>query len=90
MRSVSLRFRAVVDGAPFACGNSYLDAAGVRFTPADLRAFVQDVSLLRADGAEQPVVLDVRPPWQEGTVALIDFEDGSGACAAGHETSTPR
>lgn len=82
-RPVSLRFRAVVDGAPFACGTSYLDAAGVRFTPADLRAFVQDVSLLTADGAEQPVVLDVRPPWQEGTVALIDFEDGSGACAAG-------
>lgn len=82
-RPVTIRFRAVVGEEPFACGRSYLDAAGTRFTPADLRAFVQDVSLLTLDGDEQPVALDVRAPWQQGSVALLDFEDASGACAAG-------
>lgn len=82
-RPVTVRFRAVIADEPFACGARYVDGAGTSFTPADLRAFVADVALLTADGAEQPVTLDVRPPWQQGSVALIDFEDASGACAAG-------
>ncbi len=82
-RRVTVRFRAVIAGEPFACGARYVDGAGTSFTPADLRAFVADVALLTPDGAEQPVALDVRPPWQQGSVALIDFEDASGACAAG-------
>lgn len=84
-RAVSVRFRAVVAGEPFACGARYVDAAGTSFTPVDLRAFVTDVALLTPDGAEQPVALDVRPPWQQGSVALIDFEDASGACAGTRE-----
>ena len=82
-RPVRIRFRAVVADEPFACGATYLDANGVAFSGADLRAFVQDLALLGADGVEQPVSLDVRPPWQQGSVALIDFEDGSAACSAG-------
>jgi uncharacterized repeat protein (TIGR04052 family) len=82
-RSVTVRFRATIAGEPFACGARYVDDAGTIFTPADLRFFVADVALLTADGAEQPVTLDVRPPWQQGSVALLDFEDGSAACAAG-------
>jgi len=82
-RPVRIRFRAVVGDEPFACGATYLDPGGVAFSGADLRAFVQDVGLLDADGVEHPVALDVRAPWQQGSVALIDFEDGSGACAAG-------
>jgi uncharacterized repeat protein (TIGR04052 family) len=82
-RSVTVRFRAVIAGEPFACGARYVDGAGTRFTPADLRVFVADVALLTPDGAEQPVTLDVRPPWQQESVALVDFEDGSAACAAG-------
>lgn len=82
-RPVRIRFRAVVAGEPFACGLTYRDAHGVTFSGADLRAFVQDVALLDANGVEQPVALDVRPPWQQGSVALLDFEDGSAACAAG-------
>jgi uncharacterized repeat protein (TIGR04052 family) len=82
-RSVSVRFRAVIAGEPFACGARYVDGAGTSFTPADLRFFVADLALLTPDGVEQPVTLDVRPPWQQGSVALVDLEDGSGACAAG-------
>jgi len=82
-RSVTIRFRAVVGAERFACGATYVDAAGTGFTPADLRAFVQDVALLARDGAEQPLALDIRAPWQQASVALLDFEDGSGACGAG-------
>jgi uncharacterized repeat protein (TIGR04052 family) len=82
-RAVRVRFRAVVADEPFACGATYAGADGVAFAGADLRAFVQDVALLDANGVEVPVALDVRPPWQQGSVALIDFEDGSAACAAG-------
>lgn len=80
---MTIEFAAVVGDEPFACGRSYAGEAGAPFTPADLRAFVQDVSLLTRDGVEQPVALDVRSPWQQGSVALLDFEDGSAACAAG-------
>jgi uncharacterized repeat protein (TIGR04052 family) len=82
-RPVRIRFRAVVADEPFACGATYHDANGAAFSGADLRAFVQDVALLDANGVEHPVALDVRAPWQQGSVALIDFEDGSAACAAG-------
>jgi uncharacterized repeat protein (TIGR04052 family) len=85
-RSVRVRFQAQVGSEPFACGQTYvsgLSSASVRFTPADLRLFVQDVALLTSDGNEQPLTLDVRAPWQLEQVALLDFEDGSGACLAG-------
>jgi uncharacterized repeat protein (TIGR04052 family) len=82
-RALRLRFEARVGGEPFSCGSTYLSSAGVRFTPADLRLFVQDLALITADGVEQAVTLDVRPPWQLEQVALLDFEDASGACLAG-------
>jgi uncharacterized repeat protein (TIGR04052 family) len=82
-REVHLRFRASVAGEPFACGTTYVSSSGVNFTPADLRLFVQDVALVTADGREQAVLLDVRSPWQIENVALLDFEDASGACLAG-------
>lgn len=82
-QSVRIRFRAQVGTEHFACGSAYTSDTGVTFTPRDLRFFVQDVSLLSADGDDQPVSLDVVPPWQLAEVALLDFEDGSGSCSAG-------
>jgi uncharacterized repeat protein (TIGR04052 family) len=81
--AVRLRFVARVGSEPFACGSTYRTSSGEEFTPADLRLFVQDVALIDSAGAEQPVALDVRAPWQIDDVALIDFEDGSAACLAG-------
>lgn len=78
-----LRFQAMVGSQPFACGQSYVSSAGVSFTPADLRLFVQDVALITSDGMEQPITLDVRAPWQLEDVALLDFEDGTSGCLAG-------
>lgn len=82
-RAVRVRFRAAVGDETFACGSTYVSSAGVSFTPADLRLFVQDVTLITADGREQPIQLDVRAPWQLDDVALLDFEDASGGCLAG-------
>ena len=83
---VSISFAALVGGQPFACGVTYesVGTPPVTVEPRDLRFFVQDLQLLRAsDGEPVPVELDVDAPWQAETVALLDFEDSTGACAEG-------
>jgi len=83
---VSIAFAAFIGTEPFACGTTYegVGATAATVEPRDLRFFVQDLHLLRAsDGEPVPVVLDVDDPWQAETVALLDFEDGSGACSEG-------
>jgi uncharacterized repeat protein (TIGR04052 family) len=52
----------------------------VEVVPADLRLFVQDVVLIRRDGVEVPVELEVRGDVQRADVALLDFEDDTGHC----------
>ncbi len=82
---VRINFAAMVGDEPFACGRSY-DAIGTgnsRFTPSEFRMFVSDVALLTADGRAVPVALDQDGLWQNGEVAMLDFEDGSGPCSNG-------
>jgi uncharacterized repeat protein (TIGR04052 family) len=82
---VRVRFRASVGESSFACDQSYAasGAVGGWLTPVDLRFFVGDVRFTTADGLEQPLSLELRAPWQLEDVALLDFEDGTGACQAG-------
>lgn len=76
---VELRFAAMVGDQPFACGTAYDSlGTGVALTPMDLRFYVHDVRLVRDDGREVPVELDDDGKWQNGEVALLDFEDGCG------------
>lgn len=82
-QAVRIRFRARVEDELFACGSTYTSDGGVTVTPRDLRFFVQDLALLTSSGEEEPVLLDVLPPWQLADVALLDFEDGSGSCSGG-------
>jgi uncharacterized repeat protein (TIGR04052 family) len=86
-RALSVHFRAMVGSEDFSCGATYVSSAGASFTPADLRLFVQDLALITSDGVEEPVALDVRAPWQLANVALLDFEDASGACLLGTSAS---
>ncbi len=79
---VTLTVQARVGATPFACGQTY---APGDWTPTDLRLFVHDVRLLTAGGEEVPLALDDDATWQDGRVALLDFEDGTGACANGTE-----
>lgn len=83
-QEVSIRFAAQVNGAAFACGQSYagIGTTGATATPTDFRFYVHDVHLLRADGGAVPVTL-AETPWQRDGVALLDFENGQGPCAQG-------
>jgi uncharacterized repeat protein (TIGR04052 family) len=82
---VTIRFEARVADRPFRCGERYagLGATRVEVEPSDLRFFVQDLSLIDEAGKRVPVELTERTPWQTASVALLDFEDGTGACTHG-------
>lgn len=81
--SVVLRFDARVGTQPFACGSTYpLGTPARNAEPVDFRFYAQDIRLITADGTEVPVEL-YDSDFQARDVALLDFEDGSGACVYG-------
>lgn len=80
---IELNFEARSGAVVVGC-DSPITSAGIA-GPLELRDFRLYVSNLRAigpDGAEVPVELAQDGTWQNGDVALLDFEDGSGACSA--------
>lgn len=81
-QTVSLRFDARVGDRAARCGESYdgVGATAATVEIRDLRFFVSEVELLSASGEATPLQLDVATPWQDGEVALLDFEDGSAGC----------
>lgn len=84
---VAIRFAALMQGAPLSCVSRDTELT-------DLRFFIHDVALLMEDGNSVPVALDKAAPWQNDMVALVDLEDGAGACETGspatHATVTGR
>lgn len=83
-RTVVIDFALQANGQPARCGAT-LGPLGVDARPAtlrDARFYVQDLALIRADGSHESVALE-RDNWQDGQVALLDFEDASGACQGG-------
>ncbi len=82
---VAIPFAAEIGGKPFACDASYADLGSTKATvqAVDFRLFVSEVALVRADGSLQPVALDQDGQWQLDDLALLDFEDATGACANG-------
>lgn len=83
-RPVEIHFAGVVGDADFACGQAYGDigTGGGQLVPSDFRFYVSNVRLISLGGDEVPVSLEQDGMWQYENVALIDLEDGSGACAA--------
>lgn len=82
---VGIHFEANVGAEAFGCGKTF---SGVGSPPADVtiadfRLYVHDLALHKADGTLVPVTLDQDGLWQYQTVALLDFEDGSGSCQNG-------
>jgi uncharacterized repeat protein (TIGR04052 family) len=75
---VELSFSARYGDHTLSCTEA---AAGLQLT--DLRFFVYDLKLIDQDGRSKPVGLLVDGLWQDGNVALLDFEDGQGACING-------
>lgn len=83
--SLELQFAARVGSEDAACGSVYtdlgLEPGDVELS--DLRFYVHDIRLVDARGAETPVELEQDGVWQVENVALLDFEDATGACTDG-------
>jgi len=81
----TIRFVAVVGGAPFQCGSSYpgIGVTGSTILPLDLRLYLSEVALVDEAGRTVPMRLLEDGRWQYRDVALLDFEDGQGPCAGG-------
>jgi uncharacterized repeat protein (TIGR04052 family) len=87
-QEVTIRFKATFDERVFACGLTYAlyDNIGQPITvvtPTDLRFYVSDVALINSQGKAVPIALTQDGKWQYRTVALLDFENKSGACVNG-------
>lgn len=84
-KSVTIAFAGKVGADPWSCTKTYpgLGATAVTVEPKDLRFYVHDVRLVRADDVEVPLALAVDGKWQTAEVALVDLEDGTGTCTDG-------
>jgi uncharacterized repeat protein (TIGR04052 family) len=81
---VTIRFAAKVGNQPFACGSTYrLGKPATQQTLSDFRFYVSDVALIDAQGKIVPLTLEQDNKWQHQTVALLDFENKTGACVNG-------
>jgi uncharacterized repeat protein (TIGR04052 family) len=82
---VEIPFTAEIAGAPFACTDSFsgLGSAATEVQFLDFRLFVSSAHLIAADRTRVPVALEQDGAWQIDTIALLDFEDGTGSCANG-------
>ncbi|HVU00680.1 MAG TPA: MbnP family copper-binding protein [Polyangiaceae bacterium] len=82
--TLSLHFAAKVGTKAFDCESTYtgLGVNDCTLAPNDFRFYVHDVRLL-AGSTETPVALDDDAKWQNGKVALLDFENGKGTCDNG-------
>jgi uncharacterized repeat protein (TIGR04052 family) len=75
---VELGFSLRNGDAPLSCSEI---AGGVQLT--DLRLYLYDLQLIDGAGRPTPFVLTPDEVWQDDRVALLDFEDGQGACING-------
>jgi cytochrome c peroxidase len=84
-RRISLAFRAVVGPERFGCGRTDgpLGKTRSKVTFSDFRFYVHGVRLIDELGEEHEVALEQDGRWQFQNVALLDFENGTGACANG-------
>lgn len=81
-QELSIPFSATWDGAPVDCSST---------SPAlsDLRFYVSELQLIDSGGAATDAHFATGLQWQNDAVALIDLEDGTGACMNGTtETSS--
>ncbi|MDM9385285.1 metallo-mystery pair system four-Cys motif protein [Chlorogloeopsis sp. ULAP01] len=84
-QQVTIKFQAMVGDKPFSCGNSYtgLGKPATTLTLSDSRFYVSDVALIDEKGKLAPLTLNQDGKWQYQNVALLDFENKTGACANG-------
>jgi len=81
-RPVTINFAGSVGNA-FASCNTLYPAVGTSLSSIrlkDFRFYVSNVRLVDETGRIYPVTLDADGLWQDGNLALVDLEDGSGSC----------
>ena len=76
--ALTIPFAAYYGDDPVSCNE---DVGPVQLT--DLRLYVSEASLLTEDGEAIPIALETDGNWQQGDLALLDFENGSGRCENG-------
>lgn len=84
-QDVQILFKATLAGQAFECGKLYTKVGNPHqtITPTDWRMFISDISLLDAQGQWIPLQLRPDGVWQNSQIALLDFENGKGACRNG-------
>ena len=84
-KTFHVRFSPEVAGQPLRCDTSYPGIGQTKTTLQllDFKMYVRDVTLVRANGERQALVLEQDGTWQRDGVALLDFEDGTGTCDTG-------
>ena len=73
---VNIEFVATWAGQPLRCGETAVSLT-------DLRFFVSDIVLIDVNGGEHPLLLTTDDRWQQDGIALVDLENGRGACLNG-------
>ncbi|MGB3263096.1 MAG: MbnP family copper-binding protein [Microcoleus sp.] len=84
-QEIEIKFSAAVGEKSFNCGESYsnLGTSAATVTPTDFRFYISEVGLIDGSGKAVPLTLKQDGKWQHQNVALLDFENKSGACANG-------
>lgn len=73
---IKIPFTATWGADPVTCNDT-----GIALS--DLRLYLSSAQLLDADGNAYELELDAEIPWQQPDIALIDLENGRGACSNG-------
>jgi len=84
-QQIVLNFRAMVGERAFACGETYsgIGTSSADIVPSDFRFYVHDIRLVTSGGDEVPLSLEQDGLWQNGDVALLDFENRVRPCNTG-------
>lgn len=84
-KTYTLNFNAQFGDEAFDCNKSYanLGRGDNSYTPTDARVYIHDVKLIDASGNSVDLKLKSDGAFQNNTVALLDFEDGTNNCANG-------
>ena len=83
-QNITIKFAPKVGNTPFSCGTNYkLGKSATTVTLADFRFYVSNIALIDANNKIVPLTLNQDNKWQYQNVALIDFENKTGACTNG-------
>jgi len=84
-QEITIKFTAMVGDRTFSCASSYtgLGNPGTTASASDFRFYISEVALIDEGGKAVPLKLNQDGKWQHQNIALLDFENKSGACTNG-------